>query len=256
MKFKILGILNVTPDSFSDGGRFTNPQSALQQAQKLISDGADWIDVGAESTRPGAETLSTQEEWDRLEPILNTLKALPLSVDTAKPEIMEKCLKYGVKVINCTDGVIQDEPILKKLAQHRCHYIAMHRHGSSKDMQQNPLTADQIIPTVEKFYRNSWQKLLTAGFEAHNIWLDPGYGFGKDIAAQTKLMAYTKYFSEKYQTVVGISRKSWLGTVLDLKNPLDRDNSSRMLETGLIFSGAKMVRSHDVRVLSSIRSMI
>ncbi|MFK7873116.1 MAG: dihydropteroate synthase [Oligoflexales bacterium] len=255
MTFRILGILNITPDSFSDGGFYTSQDTAKARADELLEQGADWIDIGAESTRPGSKALSTEEEWGRLQPVLATLSTASISIDTANPIIMKRALDYGVGMINCTNGTVDTET-LTTLAKHGTHYIAMHRHGCSATMQQKPLSGSAVLNSIELFYAKSWKNLHSAGFSPGKIWLDPGYGFGKDISAQTHLMAATKKHSSQYQIVTGISRKSWLGHVLNIEDPIKRDSSSRMLEIGLVFAGTQMIRAHDVKVLNNIRSML
>ena len=254
-----MGVLNVTPDSFSDGGKFLDPGRALEWSLKMSEDGADIIDIGAESSRPGASIVDVEEEWRRLEPILSRLSQsgfkTPVSVDTYKPEIMVRLNDYGVAIVNDIKGGA-DEPTLRVLAEQGLIYVAMHMHRSPGDMQMSPLSGKEAVIQVQGFYDNVEQKLKNAGFEKSKIWLDPGIGFGKDDEANLKLLQQSLAIGSDKNILLGISRKSFMGRLLDLDNPLDRDPPSKMLEATFLMCGIKCIRTHDVKRLSRIRSLL
>jgi len=254
-----MGVLNVTPDSFSDGGRFLDPTAAVDQALSLVAAGADVIDVGAESTRPGAKTLPPEEEWQRLEPVLKRLGALgegklgaKLSVDTRKPSLMRPAAELGASYINDVSGLAPMD-ILRTLAGFRgLQYIAMHMIATPETMQLEPLRGSEAVRAVDAFFGEATQRLADAGFAAERRWLDPGIGFGKADSGNLRLMAALPQWTNRYNIAIGISRKSFIGRALDIPVPQDRDAPSKMLELGLAFAGAKMIRTHDVARLRKL----
>ena len=257
--FLIMGVVNITPDSFSDGGLYNNPQVAVEKALQLVEEGADIVDLGAESSRPGAVPVTSQMEWARLGPVLETLERLQgasflkkVSIDSYHKENILKAAAKGVGFINDISGV-QDEETLANLAERKVSYVAMHMNGEPKNMQNNPLSFQKAQSAVEGFFTSSYQALNTAGFSDNNIWLDPGIGFGKTAEANWQLLRNLSQYSKKYNLCVGISRKSFIGQALKIENPSDRDHSSKMLELGLFFLGVKMLRTHDVLSLSKSR---
>ena len=253
-----MGVVNVTPDSFSDGGRYLDPQAALDQAAGLVGHGADIIDFGAESTRPGAPEVGAEEEWRRLKPVLEKAGSLgvPVSVDTSKPEIMLRAVDLGAAVINDVRGGA-DPGTLQALhrAQPDLIYLAMHMHGRPGTMQQQPLTAAAAVTEVEAFYERTRNALLETGFRPENIWLDPGIGFGKSDAANIRLLDQATRLAGQYQLVIGISRKSFLGRALGIPQPVDRDPPSKTLEMALMFAGVRAIRTHDVAHLAGLRRL-
>ncbi|MFW7380058.1 MAG: dihydropteroate synthase [Oligoflexus sp.] len=256
---QIMGVVNITPDSFSDGGRFHQPQKALEQILRLVDDGADIVDIGAESSRPGARLIPAEEEWQRLEPVLERLSTrqigAKLSVDTNKPEIMRRVIPYGVDIINDIKGGADDDS-LKNLAENHLTYIAMHMHRTPEDMQQAPLDGDEAIAAVDAFFAQTRSRLMLAGFPESAVWLDPGIGFGKTDRANLRLLKYSLKISDQYHVVVGISRKSLIGRLLGIDSPVERDGPSKMLELGLLLGGIRMIRTHDVKSLNHMRSLL
>lgn len=255
----IMGVVNVTPDSFSDGGFFQDPYAAHDQVLRLIDHGADIIDLGAESSRPGTHLISEEEEWRRLEPVLDLLSrrelGARLSVDTNKPAVMRRVLPYGVTIINDIKGGADDQT-LEFLAKNHLTYIAMHMHRLPLDMQQQPLSGDDAVNAVQEFFSRTQQRLLQAGFSKDRIWLDPGIGFGKTDSANIRLLKYSVSMAGQCTLVIGISRKSFIGRLLDIENPRERDKPSKMLELGLLLAGIQVIRTHDVQRLHSIRSLL
>lgn len=254
-----MGVLNVTPDSFSDGGHYLAPSKALERAFQLADDGADIIDIGAESSRPGSAAVDVKDEWQRLEPLLCKLEksnfSLPISVDTNKPEIMRRLPDFGVSLINDIKGGA-DPDTLAYLASRGVTYVAMHMHKDPMQMQIHPLRGDEAVAEVSKFYLETEEALRLAGFQDQQIWLDPGIGFGKDDAANLKLLRTCLMEVETRNILIGISRKSFLGRLLQLDNPMDRDPPSKILEMCFLFAGVKCVRTHDVKVLKEIRDLL
>jgi dihydropteroate synthase len=251
-----MGVLNITPDSFSDGGDYLDTNAALTQARKYVNDGADILDLGAESSRPGAQSIPTEEEWGRLEPVLAAIKDANLeaqiSVDTRKPEIMLRAAELGCHYINDINGA-KDLDVLPKLAaMPGLNYIAMHMNGDPSTMQQTPLDGASAVDEVGQFFERTHHQLCRAGFEPQRIWLDPGIGFGKTDEANAKLLAHVGSWAKTYQVMVGVSRKSFIGRSLGIESPKDRDGPSKMLELGLVMMGAKMVRTHEVSNLSKL----
>ncbi len=255
----ILGVINITPDSFSDGGKYLDPQAALTQIDQLLKDGADGIDLGAESTRPGSMPVDQEEEWRRLAPVLEQWKSSPrkalLSIDTCKPEIMRRCLDYPVDVINDVSGWA-DRRTLEAIAAKGCTYLSMHRHGHSVDMQVQPLDGQLALEQVSAFYEAAYRSLREAGFSEERIWLDPGIGFGKTDRANLGLLRQALQSVAQYHIVLGISRKSFLGRLLDIPEPSDRDSASKMLELSFLWAGVRAIRTHDVKRLSKIRDLL
>jgi dihydropteroate synthase len=255
-----MGIVNVTPDSFSDGGLAFDPGAAEARADRLWADGADWLDVGAESTRPGAAPVDEGEEWRRLEPVLKRLagksRGPRVSVDTRKPAVMRRAADLGVGMINDVSG-LADPATLTALARYPgLAYAAMHMHGTPETMQKTPLPAARARATVERFFADATAALAGAGFPPERIWLDPGIGFGKTDAANVQLIAAVGELARGRQLLVGVSRKSLLGRVLGIQEPDARDAPTKTLELGLAIAGAGMLRTHDVRRLRTLLKLL
>ena len=254
-----MGIINVTPDSFSDGGDYFLPAHAIKKAIEIKKMGADWIDLGAESSRPGSSPVSPDEEWRRLEPTIKGIKeTLPntfLSIDTYKPSTMIKAAGLGVDMINCIKGVVDLGTLQKILSLNKnMNYIAMHMHGLPSTMQDQPL--DTSTNFLEEFCQESTQKLSLAGFKPEQIWLDPGIGFGKSDRLNHSCLewvARTKY----QQIVLGISRKSYIGRMFSIEKAKDRDDVSNAIEYSMTLSNhrIKMVRTHRVDKLAKLRKL-
>ena len=257
---KIMGILNVTPDSFSDGGEFFSLKAGLQRAYNLFELGADILDVGGESTRPGAESVSVSEEIRRLKPVVEELTSQGLggrlSVDTRKREVIEWAVERGVGIINDVSGGSCGDDCLAEVAKAGATYISMHMFKTPKTMQESPMKGGEACSEVEQFYYHTSTRFLSLGFPKDRIWLDPGIGFGKTDAANIQLLAQATQLAKSYPLVIGVSRKSFIGRQLDIENPHDRDSASKMLELGMIFSGVKVVRTHQVGPLVRFRKLL
>jgi len=253
-QFSIMGVVNLTPDSFSDGGFFNKTKDALNQIDHLTEMGAHYIDLGAESTRPQALSVSVEDEWARLEPVLfelgkRNLGSVKISVDTKKTEIMRRLLDHNIHMINhVVDDAIPDT-LLEAMAKRGFEYMAMHIYKKPKNMQDTPLDEKEALVEVYNFFYEYEKKILAAGFKKESIYFDPGIGFGKTDRANLSLINEVKKFSQHYQIGIGVSRKSFLGRALGISAPLERDLPSKTLEIALTFLGAKIIRTHNVEAL-------
>jgi dihydropteroate synthase len=257
----ILGIINLTPDSFSGGMGDSSYSDCMSVAKQMISDGATHVDVGAESTRPGAKSISWEEEWARLEPFLTLAKEEnfleSLSVDTRKPAVMLRAAALGVSFINCV-GQIPDIGVLKELktANPKLRFIACHMSGEPETMQDNPAHFETALLDVTDYFHKVNCDLVAASFLIDEIYLDPGIGFGKTDAANWGLLRQTQALSNRFNLAMGVSRKGFIGRALNISEPQRRDAPTKLIEYGLAVSGAKIIRTHDVRGLSQVLKTI
>ncbi len=241
-----MGILNLTPDSFSDGGQHDSLDQALAHAQRLIDEGADILDVGAESTRPGATPLTADQEWARLAPVLTELVRWqrPVSVDTYHPATMSKALDLGVDIINDIWGFRQPGA-LASVASSSCGLCVMHMQGDPQTMQLQPI-ANDAMGVVQRFFQERQDALLAAGVANRRWLLDPGIGFGKTVAQNLALLRHQADLLTLGQPLlVGWSRKSTLGQVTGLDAP-HRQIPSVAAALMAVERGARVVRVHDV----------
>jgi len=258
--FMIMGVINITPDSFSDGGFFLSPEKALDHCLKIESEGADYLDIGAESSRPGAKSIGPKIEWERLKPVLEKLASSNLkakiSIDSKNDETILRAADAGASMINNINGLSSDKTLNTIAKIPNIEYMAMHIHKSPQTMQLEPMNAKKAIESVSSFFDSSKLKLVNAGFNEKNIWLDPGIGFGKTDEANIQLMQMTAHYAKKHNIAIGVSRKSWIGRTLGLDNPVDRDGPSKMMELGLWMLGAKIIRTHEVKTLAKLRDLL
>jgi dihydropteroate synthase len=244
-KTLIMGILNVTPDSFSDGGLFNDVDAGVAHGKKMVSDGADLIDVGGESTRPGAMPLSEKEEIARVLPVLTQLLhevSVPISIDTYKPLVADACLKTGAHLINDITGMINPQ-MRKVVAKHKAPVILMHMKGTPKTMQQDPTYPD-LLGEITAFF----QKQITTGRKEgiQQIIIDPGIGFGKTVEHNLQILKHLSVFKTlRCPICVGPSRKSFIGTITGL-SVKERLEGTLAAVTVAIMNGANIVRVHDV----------
>ena len=242
----VMGILNITPDSFSDGRQYLQPEAAILQAQRLIDEGADIIDIGAESTRPGAQTLSASDEVKRLMPVIEALLdcGLPLSVDTFKPSTMQHVLDAGVDIINDIYGFRQPGAV-DVVAGYNCGLCVMHMQGEPRTMQEAPHYND-VVADVRHFLYQRTQELQQSGVVPNRIVLDPGFGFGKTAAHNYELLKNFKQLHfEHYPWLVALSRKSMIGHITG-REPAQRLGGSIAGALAGVVGGAKVLRVHDV----------
>jgi dihydropteroate synthase len=242
----IMGIVNVTPDSFSDGGRHATRDAALAHALRLIEEGADILDIGGESTRPGANEVSAAEEIERVLPLVEALaqENVPLSVDTTKPEVMRAALAAGASIINDV-AALQAPGAVEVVAAADCGVVLMHMQGVPRTMQVAPRYED-VVAEVRVFLRERLAVLATAGIAAERVALDPGFGFGKTVEHNfTLLRELQRFASLGCPVVAGLSRKSMLGAVTG-RAVDDRVTASVVGAVLAAERGARIVRVHDV----------
>jgi dihydropteroate synthase len=243
----VMGILNVTPDSFSDGGVFLSRESAIAHARRMADEGADIIDVGGESTRPGAQPVSAQEEMDRVVPVIEALRekiSLPISIDTSKPEVMRAAVAAGAGFINDVRA-LRDEGALEAAASLQVPVCLMHMQGEPRGMQENPRYRD-VLSEIGDFLRTRLQAARAAGIPAQHLVIDPGFGFGKTLEHNLELLrGLKKLQSLGAPILVGLSRKSLIGKALGL--PVEgRLQASVALALMAVQNSARIVRVHDV----------
>ncbi|QWE11589.1 dihydropteroate synthase [Polynucleobacter sp. AP-Titi-500A-B4] len=243
----VMGILNATPDSFSDGGKFRTAKDAIAQAELMIHSGVDLIDIGGESTRPGADPVSLQEELDRVLPVIEGLKdcGVPLSIDTYKPETMRHALNAGVDCVNDIWALRQEGAVSAILESSNCGIVLMHMQRDPMTMQFNPEYKDVIIE-VKQFLKERADLLISKGIEHNRIAIDPGFGFGKSLEHNLNMLTNFQRFSElDYPVLAGISRKSMIGKITG-KETNDRLAPSIAAAMMAADRGTKILRVHDV----------
>lgn len=243
----VMGVLNVTPDSFSDGGLFSDADAALAQALLMVDQGAGLIDIGGESTRPGAAPVSVQEEIDRVMPVVEKLQreaAIDISLDTSTPELMREGVKHGVAMINDVRA-FQRQGALEAVAHSTLKLCVMHMQGKPEDMQASP-TYDSVVDEVLAFLSGRVVALADVGIKKANIVLDPGFGFGKTQAHNYSLLKHLDRFQGiGHPLLIGMSRKSMIGGVL-AKPPEQRMVGSVAAALLALERGASILRVHDV----------
>ena len=264
---KVMGILNLTPDSFSDGGRLGNVHAAMAHAEQMLQDGAHILDVGGESTRPGAAVVPADVELSRVLPVLQALVKLgvPLSIDTYKPAVMQVALDVGVDIINDIWALRQAGAQALVAAHPTCGLCLMHMHREPQTMQSQTMEGD-VLPAVTAFMQERVQSLMSLGVNRHRIMLDPGIGFGKTVAQNFSLLSrQSEILDLGFPLLAGWSRKSVLGRVLDTDHsqtdPDQRVVASVTAAVLAVERGASVVRVHDVKetvqalkVVQSVRS--
>jgi dihydropteroate synthase len=248
----VMGVLNVTPDSFSDGGQFLLLDQAIAHAEQMIAEGADIIDIGGESTRPGSEFVSEQQEMDRVIPVIERLIAkasVPISIDTTKSSVARAALKAGAEIVNDISGLRFDPAIADEVAGAKAGLVLMHSRGTPKVMQQLPPVED-IVSEVVVSLRESIRVANERGVPAENIAIDPGIGFGKTVEQNVELIAKLDQivitFAE-FPIMIGTSRKSFLGKLLSGAPADQRLYGTIASVTASVMNGAHIVRVHDVK---------
>jgi dihydropteroate synthase len=249
-KTYIMGILNVTPDSFSDGGRFFNPASATSRGIQMAEEGADIIDIGGESTRPGSEPLSIEEELRRTIPIVGTLAKridVPISIDTYKSEVAKMALDAGASIVNDISGLRFDPGMAKVVAGYKVPVVVMHIKGSPKDMQKNPVY-EALIPEIVDYFRERIRSATESGIPKDKIIIDPGIGFGKTSEHNIEIINKLDEFTLLEKPVlIGPSRKAFLGKMLGDEPAGERLEATAAAVSISIMKGANLVRVHDVK---------
>jgi dihydropteroate synthase len=254
-KTYVMGVLNVTPDSFSDGGLFFNEKKAIEHALRLIEDGADIIDIGGESTRPGSEPVSVEEEIRRTIPVIKAISReikVPISIDTYKAGVAKHALDAGASIVNDISGLRFDPEMPKVVSEYNVPVIIMHIKGRPKDMQQNPVY-EALIPEIMDYLRISIRLANKFGISDDKIIIDPGIGFGKTFEHNLEIIKNLKEFTLLGRPVaVGVSRKAFIGKILGDVPPSERLEGTAAAVAISIFNGANIVRVHDVKEMAKV----
>ncbi len=245
-----MGVLNVTPDSFSDGGKFFELEKATEHGVKMAAEGADVIDVGGESTRPGAEPVAAGEELRRVIPVIEKLRAkidVPISIDTSKAEVAHAAIHAGASIMNDITGGRGDQGMLPLIAETKSAFIIMHMQGTPRTMQNRPQYED-VVSEVAIFFRQQYARAIECGVDPMAIAFDPGIGFGKTLEHNLELLAQLERLrADDRPLVVGVSRKSFLAKLIDSPEIEDRLAPAVALTALLRVRGADVFRVHDVK---------
>ncbi len=259
----IMGVVNVTPDSFSDGGRFYDHDAALRQVKAMVEDGADLLDIGGESTRPGAHPVSVDEEISRVVPLIAAMARMtdvPISIDTLKPEVAEEARHAGASVWNDVTALSHNAYSLETAARLDCDVVLMHMQGEPRTMQSNPYYED-VVAEVESWLLERAGAAMRAGVRREHIWLDPGIGFGKTLDHNLSLIRATgRLASHGFPLLMAASRKSFIGALEDREGMMRSDPEHRLggsiaVHLHAIAHGARMVRVHDVAAMKQALRM-
>ena len=244
----VMGILNVTPDSFSDGGRYDSRDAALEQARQMLAEGADIIDVGGESTRPGAAPVSADEEMARVIPVIEAVasgRAVIVSVDTSKPEVMREAVRAGAVMINDVNA-LRAPGALAVAAESTAAVCLMHMQGKPRTMQQDPVY-DDVVGDIGSFLAGRVKAAVDAGISRDRLVIDPGFGFGKTLAHNLEILARLDHFAATGLPVMaGLSRKSMIGALLGDRPAGERLHGSVAAAVIAAIKGARILRVHDV----------
>lgn len=244
----VMGILNLTPDSFYDGGQYENTEVAIMRAEQMIEEGATILDLGAVSSRAGSVAPDVEEEWNRLRPALEEIRgAFPstvISIDTYRSEIAARAVDYGANIINDISGGMMDEKMYAVVVARQAAYVCMHMQGTPETMQQKPQYED-VVAEVKSYFMERISAMSRAGVT--NIILDPGFGFGKEVHHNYALMRELHQFVNlSYPVLVGVSRKSMISKFLDVPKAMTL-NGTTALNMAALMKGAKIIRVHDVK---------
>jgi dihydropteroate synthase len=254
----VMGVLNITPDSFSDGGQFAVHGAAMDHARAMAAQGADIIDIGGESTRPGAEPMSEEEELRRILPVIERVArelTVPVSVDTYKAGVARKALAAGASIVNDISGLRFSSDMARVVADHDAAVVLMHIKGTPRDMQTNPVYED-VVGEIMDYLEESAAIALQAGVGKDRILVDPGIGFGKTVQHNLEIIDRLEEFRTLgFPVVLGTSRKRFIGTVLNIQEPKDRIEGTAATVALAIQRGAHIVRVHDVGPMTQVARM-
>ncbi len=244
----VMGVLNVTPDSFSDGGKYYKTEDAVKRGMEIEAEGADFIDIGGQSTRPGADEVSAEEEAKRVIPVIKALAAevkIPISVDTYRASVADAALEAGAVIVNDISAFGFDAEMATTIAKHNASAVAMHIKGTPKDMQKDPQYDDVMAELVQYFENAAW-KANVAGIK--QVIFDPGFGFGKTIEHNLTILKNLGDLKRLDSPImVGFSRKSMIGKILEIDDMHDRHEGTITLNTIAVLNGAHIIRVHDVK---------
>lgn len=251
----IMGILNVTPDSFSDGGRYFDKSIAIRRAHEMVEEGADIIDIGGESTRPGSEPVTLEEEISRTIPVIEVLAKnikIPISIDTYKAEVAKMALDAGASIVNDISGLRFDPEMPKVVSQYKVPVVIMHIKGMPKNMQVNP-QYEALIPEIMDYLRESIRLAMKSGIAEDKIIIDPGIGFGKTFEHNLEIIKNLHEFTllEK-PLLVGVSRKAFIGKILGDAPASERLEGTAAAVAISISNGANIIRVHDVKEMKKV----
>ena len=245
-----MGVLNVTPDSFSDGGQFFAPEKAVEHGLQMAAEGADIIDVGGESTRPGAEPITADEELGRVIQVIRELRAntnIPISIDTSKSQVARAAIEAGASIVNDVTGGRGDEQMLPLIAESESAFVIMHMQGNPRTMQVQPRYQD-VVSEITDFFRQQYARAIGSSIDPMAIAFDPGIGFGKTLEHNLELLAQLERVrAHDRPLVVGVSRKSFLGKIIGSTDMSDRAAPAVALTALLRTRGADVLRVHDVK---------
>ncbi len=248
----IMGILNVTPDSFSDGGRYTAVEAAVRHAMTMVEAGAEIIDIGGESTRPGSERVSAGEQLSRVIPVIRALrKVLPagrfISIDTTLSEVADAALEAGAECVNDVSGGRDDPGLLRLVAEQQVALVLMHMQGQPRTMQDDPRYHDAVAEVLD-FLLDRAECAINAGIPRENLIIDPGIGFGKRKIDNLRLMAHLdRFVATGLPVLLGTSRKRFMGAILTVKEPTELVAATVATTTLGVMAGVKIFRVHDVK---------
>ena len=251
----ILGVLNLTPDSFSDGGRFNSKKKGIEQALHLFNSGADLIDIGGESTRPGSKAINENLEWNRISRVLKKFsKKIPLSLDTRKSKIMKRGIKLGVKLINDVSGLSFDKETIDVLKKYQTPFVIQHSQGNPENMQKKPRYKNELLDIYD-FFEDKIKSLRLKGINHNNIILDPGIGFGKNLKHNMSLLHNVSIFhSLGFPLLIGNSRKRFIKEISGNNDSKFRIGGTTASTIYLMMQGVQILRIHDVNeVMQSIK---
>ena len=246
-----MGILNLTPDSFSDGGKFNSKSIGINQALKMFSAGASIIDVGGESTRPGSKEISVKLEWNRINKILKSIsKKIPISLDTRKSEIMQKGIKLGVKIINDVSGLNYDPKTINILNKYKIPFVLQHSQGTPENMQNNPIYKNVLLDIYD-FFEDKIKFIRSKGIMHNNIILDPGIGFGKNLKHNmTIIKNISIYHSLGLPILLGMSRKKFIKELSYDNDSISRIGGTVSTTIFAMMQGIEVLRVHDVNEIN------
>ena len=247
----IMGILNLTPDSFSDGGEFNKKKSGIKHAINLFKFGADIVDVGGESTRPGSKSISEKKEWSRIEKIVREIsKKIPLSLDTRKSDIMNKGIKIGIKLINDVSGLSYDSKTIVVLKENKFPFVIQHSQGNPENMQNNPKYKNELLDIYD-FFEEKIKFLRSKGIKHNNIIVDPGIGFGKNLKHNMNLIRSVSIFHTLgFPILLGLSRKKFIKDLSGKNDTKERLGGTIASSLYSMMQGVQILRIHDVNELT------
>jgi len=249
---QIMGILNVTPDSFSDGGQYDSLDSAVVQGKRMINEGADIIDIGGESTRPGSKRISSEEQIERVVHIIKAInetkpKNIRISIDTTRSDVAEAAINAGAEIVNDVSGGNDDPEIIQLCDDRKCSYIIMHMQGTPETMQNNP-TYNNVVSEILFFLETKAEECIKAGINEDKIIIDPGIGFGKTSIHNLILLNNLNIFvNSGYSVLLGASRKRFMGDICKVDTPLELIGATTATTAIGVQAGVKIFRVHDVK---------